>query len=996
MKLFKDEKEACKIVKNVYWKLKTFLYSDKTLFYQRERIALFEDDDNFNNKLCDLARALFDEDFNYFEKQILETSFFLKPKKFKSDNKESDIFKIEENKEAKMSEINFFIDCSVELLIVDFLYMLLIKKISLDYIDYSSSFAGKFKNGIFLKNTDLISGVDFDSNRCFDYYFKSYKRWRDTAFKKVEEYSKNYSCGSVLFSLDLQSFYYSVCFSFESMHNQLMNDDRLNKVNFIENLVSALYKSYFLKIKKYRKHLKIDENNTPFPIGLYSPIVLRDIYMNSIDKKILDSKNLLYYGRYVDDILILFSKDESYSDNNFIDHFLIEQGILKQDGKKSFSFVDYPNLKTSFDAKDKYFVFKGGEESKLIKAFKDVLNKNSSEYNLLPDVDFIESDFDSRVYSIIFNDASHTLRNLNLLISDISSASHYMRSVTKIFKGTSFATMNEFSEKFINQLNNFFDDCLIIQHHQAWPTLFESYMVLGNENNKYFNELYRKIIRYINSLDENVVLNDDLYNKRFSHRLINILKENLKSLLNGAVAYACSLNPKYYINHNSKILKLISAFRNSNMFDQSLCTVPLIGCLKNVDKNISLLDPSFNSYLNKINSFEFDLDKVVYAPYFFTYFDLNHILLLKSIQTGTDFNFDNVTELFNEFNHIKSNPPISEETLDNIEYCTINKYTYKTIVGKDNLETFGLVNVSYDEKYIRNYLFNPYSAFDIRNKIKLIRILLDSKAQGISFVVFPELCMPIEWIKDISLFLTKNKMSMIFGALYLIDKKTAHNFVVTLISFGSKKFSYLHEIIREKIHYPPTELQILSSAKLTAINKKPRLDIISNKDFSFSNLLCFELTDINLRALLKDNIDLLIVPELNHDTNYFGSIIESTARDLYIYVLQENTTKYGDSRITGPFDTVNKNIIQFKGGENNFVVAQRIDFKQFKTDKDKAQLLLDSYAKECFLCKKIAKKMKYGDRNKICKDCSEYRKYRYKTDKKIFAHNIKPKPPGIK
>lgn len=995
MQLFKNKKEALKIVENVYCKLKTFLYNDKTLFYQREKIALYEDE-NFDKKLYCLSEALFEEDFSYFEKQIQEASFFLKPKKFKLEKQETDVVRIEENKEARLSEINFFIDCSIELLLIDFLYMLLIKKISFDYIDCSSSYAGKFKNGIYQESIDFLNGIDFISNRCFEYYFNSYKSWRDTAFQKVEEHSKQSTCGSVLFSLDLQSFYYSVSFSFEKMHSQFLNDNRLEKIGFLEKIVSSLYRSYFLKIKKYRNHLKIDENNTPFPIGLYSPIVLRDIYLNDIDKKILGTKNLLYYGRYVDDILILFSRDESSNDTNFINHYLVDENILKQEGNKCFSFVGHSNLRTSFDAKDKYFIFKGGEESKLIKAFKEILNKNSSESNLLPDVDFIDSDFDSKVYSLIFNDASHTLRNLNLLISDISSASHYMRAVTKIFKGTSFVTMKEFSDKFIYQINNFFDGCLTIQHHQAWPILFESYIVLGNENSKHFNELYRKIIRFINSLDSNISLNEDLYNKRFTHKLVSLLKDNLKSLLNGAVAYACSLNPSYYANHNNKILHLISAFRESNMFDQSLCTVPLIGCLENVDKSISLLDPSFNSYLNKINSFEFDLKKVKFAPYFFTYFDLNHILLLKSVKTDIDFKFSDVANLFNEFNHIKSKPPINVEKLETINYCLVNKYTYKTHLKKDNLETFGLVNVSYDEKNIRTYLFSPYSAFDIKNKIKLFKILIDSKKQGISFVVFPELCLPIEWIKDISLFLVKNKMSMIFGALYLIDRKIAHNFVVTLIAFGTKKFTYLHEIIREKIHYPPSELQILSSAKLTAFNKKPRLDIVSNKLFNFSNLLCFELTDINLRAILKNNIDLLIVPELNHDTNYFGSIIESTARDLYIYVLQENTTKFGDSRITGPFDTVNKNIIQFKGGENNFVVAQRIDFNQFRIDKDKTQNLLDKYKMECFSCKKVMKKMKYSERNNLCKNCAENRKYCYKTNKDIFANNIKPKPPGLK
>ena len=64
---------------------------------------------------------------------------------------------------------------------------------------------------------------------------------------------------------------------------------------------------------------------------------------------------------------------------------------------------------------------------------------------------------------------------------------------------------------------------------------------------------------------------------------------------------------------------------------------------------------------------------------------------------------------------------------------------------------------------------------------------------------------------------------------------------------------------------------------------------------------------------MKSKIELLFVPQLNKDTNYFSAIVESTSRDLHCFVIQANTSAYGDSRITAPYKTEEKNILQIKG-----------------------------------------------------------------------------------
>ena len=119
------------------------------------------------------------------------------------------------------------------------------------------------------------------------------------------------------------------------------------------------------------------------------------------------------------------------------------------------------------------------------------------------------------------------------------------------------------------------------------------------------------------------------------------------------------------------------------------------------------------------------------------------------------------------------------------------------------------------------------------------------------------------------------------------------------------------------------------------------------KRLLYSSLMCYELTNIEYRYQMRGLVDLLVVPELNKDTNYFANIVESTTRDLHSFVVQVNTSKYGDSRITGPYNTLFKDIIKLKGGEDNMLLTGSIDVMELEQNRN-------SYMKEMEEKKKAA------------------------------------------
>ena len=121
---------------------------------------------------------------------------------------------------------------------------------------------------------------------------------------------------------------------------------------------------------------------------------------------------------------------------------------------------------------------------------------------------------------------------------------------------------------------------------------------------------------------------------------------------------------------------------------------------------------------------------------------------------------------------------------------------------------------------------------------------------------------------------------------------------------------------------------------------------------------------------MKGLLELLFIPQLNQDTNYFSSIVESSARDLHCFVIQANTSVYGDSRITAPYKSVNKNVLQIKGGDTDVLLVSEIDVVGLKNFREEYLEQFDMMMKRCFNCSKILES-RNNDYNDICKKCFE-------------------------
>lgn len=75
---------------------------------------------------------------------------------------------------------------------------------------------------------------------------------------------------------------------------------------------------------------------------------------------------------------------------------------------------------------------------------------------------------------------------------------------------------------------------------------------------------------------------------------------------------------------------------------------------------------------------------------------------------------------------------------------------------------------------------------------------------------------------------------------------------------------------------------------------------------------------------------MMIAVEWNKDINYYSNILESLSRDMHCYCIQVNTSDYGDSRITRPSKTEEKDIIRTKGGVNSTILVGEIDIAELR------------------------------------------------------------------
>jgi len=223
---------------------------------------------------------------------------------------------------------------------------------------------------------------------------------------------------------------------------------------------------------------------------------------------------------------------------------------------------------------------------------------------------------------------------------------------------------------------------------------------------------------------------------------------------------------------------------------------------------------------------------------------------------------------------------------------------------------------------------------------RLINELI-SRPDGAGYLILPEVALPPQWFMRIADKLKGRGISLITGVEYLhAPKKYVRHQVWASLTHDGLGFPSLMLYRQDKQRPAFHEEQELF--RLAGLQLKPAQEqqwqkppVIQHGEFRFAIMICSELTNIRYRADLRGQVDALFVPEWNSDTDTFNALVESAALDIHAYIIQCNNRRFGDSRIRAPYkDRWKRDILRVKGGNHDYCITGEIDvlsLRQFQS-----------------------------------------------------------------
>lgn len=907
-------------IEEAYIKLKSYIYYDKNLFYKND-IATFEYDNDLEQKFTEILDIVNSNNYkNKINKYVKQISFYILPKKIKSNNSDNNEIVTNKNINDKyiIKEVNFFINAPIELKIIDTLWCMAV---------------GKKLQKKFLKDTLYANILDFDtkgifnSKNLFKKYFNQYELWRDSAIKKVENLYQNNKSSSVIFSLDIQKYYYNINVNYKKL-NQYKNNILLSRLT---DIIELIHKTYRKKIKPYLDNTY--KNNNFLPIGLLSSGIIANWYLHDFDKFIKSNLEPEYYGRYVDDILCVFKVNEKEHKNinhNIVDLLEIYFGnklFTSNNGTLSINLKNFTNLKIQ-QSKIKAFIIDKSSSKQIIEKFKSDIQANSSEFRFLPSIKELDKEYSLKLFTMNYDGSNNMLRNIDKFILNKYNIAVYLAKKIKI----AFFNQNKFEEDFlIDSLKNVFQGIYLIDLYNYWYKIFE-YLIL-TDNNDCFLSLYKSIQ---NSCIQRIQYKDIDIRSPKQKILQDKLKSDIQKYLKHSVLLAFALHPvKKFKYNNEKVLTDIKRYRYSNMIDNNRIFMPLFNYSTQYKTNIenaqtytdfqSLIKHNYrsiqpnNSKLNEmllkyspicIYDSRIELNKIFWNILNDNYSDL-------ATHTNLDSKKSHIT--IAENSKVKSNRDIN-----------IYNINFKGKVEQFDKIKFGIVNkiiTDSEAEKLDNYVINDSIYEHFRD------LLEEAKNKNCNLVIFPELAIPLEFLPLLYDEVRIKEIGIITGIKHFTSNTNhMYNLLCTLLPFKyQNKYKDTFLSLRVKNYYSPTEKCLIkNSGKKCPELQNSCYDLIYWRGVYFSSYNCFEITSLEDRSLFKGMVDFITINAFNRDVEYFNNISQAMSRDLHCCIVNVNNSNYGYSAVVLPRHSYYSLPIMVKGSEDDLVMTYTFDYRDLR------------------------------------------------------------------
>ena len=829
-------------VEIAYKKLKASVFFDKTQLPLRDRIVEYEDI-KIKSKLAEISNALgslSDLEWEIYEDAFLgDVSAFLLPKELKKNENNTVMFN-SDSMAIEMEKPQYFIDLPVEGHILSVLWVMSIGY-ALDSntgeqgqnVMYEHSYGNRLKKN--LRNEE--DEITYSPN-LFEPYFSQYERWRDFGLSQAKD-RLNDKQDALILTLDFKSFFYTVDFQekdFESYLEYLPEpvEPWQRRVNYFVYQVICKY-SEVLREMNRSKNLKISDKNF-LPIGFLPSNILSNWALTPFDNAIIERWNPVYYGRYVDDIIIVDKVEKNsplyrkvrekngtsrLTSTDVIHTFLVgevgktkEDEQIKDDATGILCYVDegaskcgrseviYQINRAIMDSeksevcvqnsKVKVFYFQSGATRALLDCFKSKIGQNASEFRLMPAMDdvLLYKNY-SEIFSLKSEDSIHKLRSVTGIELDKFSVSKFLGKYRKISGLIKSKEENIFEQ----DLMLIFDERVLIENYGSWERLFE--ILIINERYDLYKKLAKKIIsalrRYV--VPEGIVKAGTRTHDALLRFLHSAICRTSAIVRNGEVDVALNKicnevhklegNMEYDMgavkDFDGSMLSFRNGYCRTRMVNKYVLPLMIDCVLSSLEDDEEIKLFHLDDMRKNIDD-EWTTEKYFYYPYIVSPQELSFALTCTDLYNLEDTinpkkQLEELNRLFIALNY----PNISKQEYGAYEvkeacikeFQNSNFVTKITSCQKDKL-CVAIGNAAIKESDFRKALdMRPNRSYE---RYRAFSQMIDAAVmESVDLLVLPENFLPFEWLPVVARMCANNHIALVTGIEHIISQSPNPN-----------------------------------------------------------------------------------------------------------------------------------------------------------------------------------------------------------------------------
>lgn len=950
-------------IEEAFLKLSSYIYFEKQNLHLREQLAVFINENrDWKGYLSTILGDIQDvEQFmNKFKNKI---DLIVLPKTVQKDDKCFSHEQVSGNfytnqiylQPASIEKLSIFINLPIELHVLTVLWIMKYGT----YLDQELS-THCLGNRLHLdKNKNVIR-----SRTLFYRYEKQYQKWWSDGIKEAKTLFEKKEDVTIV-NFDFKEYYHSIQFDFEGLTKHLkLKVEGVDK-DPLHRIILTIHQLYYEKVSAF-KDLSFDKKKGfPLPIGMLSSYVLANWYLKDFDSLIMEEVNPNYYGRYVDDLMIVikntvienFQKIQSLNESVLDEKYVVADYYIKTYFDKIFrkenveensapkycvAVPEYGNIRVQLE---KFFLYQFNSDlsPNLLNKFVEEQRERSSAFQFLSDdEDDVYKDIDEITFESSFDNSEISKSRFKNLEDNKYKLSVYL---AKLIRG-SVISGPQYEVEEVRKLKKYFKGFYLIKNYYFWEKLFTLHII--REEYNYIFKLHSAILSQIEQLT--IVKNLEEHEAKVKSYLTKHAELALKMAIGLYPDVVREKKLTAELKRNITSLGDLTIFRRSGLLRKSNLYYPILHFSKSVKEN-SL--PLFSKQVLEQFFLQDTVDHATYTaeviPYRVKFYECCLFIFHSFLGEYIEPSDDNLKRIHKDFIDVEKYLETAFRLFSSLNYLSLFgdevavKAEYFKIVKQINDDSFKLNSPtdklrakalkipnsrSINEK-LRICLVNKYVDFKEYQKslegrpdsgaerFEEFNQILDDikKVKDCDLFVMPELALPYHFINYLITQTTFKQVAMVTGIEHWKIGNIGFNFLLSsfpLEVFGDKDSV---PIFRVKNHYAPIEEEWIQGKNMIIPKPEPYCyELVQWRGVYLSTYNCFELADLNHRHLFYGMVDVIIAPIWNPDMHYYNSLIETASRDMHCYFALSNTTQYGDSRITEPSDHINRDKLRVKGG----------------------------------------------------------------------------------